>query len=99
MTEADAYPLELLNAVRRIGADAALRPVLHWLFGKCRVDQPSGTGDPLLTAFREGERGVGIEFHALLDAADPRIFIRLCTESASDEIARRAAEEKAEAGG
>lgn len=57
------------------------------------MDQPSGTD------YREGQRAIGISLHALLDAADPRIFIRLCTESASDEIARRAADEKAEAGG
>jgi len=79
-------PPDILNAVRRIGADAALRPVLHWLFGLCRINEASGSD------FREGQRNVGIELHALLDEADPRLFLQLCSESAAREIERRTRE-------
>lgn len=83
MTDADSSPPEILNAVRRIAADDGTRPFLHWLFSQCRINDRSGND------FREGQRDIGINAHALLDEADPRIFLRLASESATAEIVRR----------
>lgn len=80
------YPPALLNAVRLVSNNDAMRPLLHEILEWCGVNAPART------EYREGQRSIGMRLHGLMDDADPNIYIRLCTERASAEVKRRMAE-------
>lgn len=60
------------------------RAFLWRLFEKCHMFETSFTGDPLLTAFREGERNFGLRLFEQLGAANPTAYTQMLREHAEE---------------
>jgi hypothetical protein len=68
------------QASERMMKDPAMKEWLWELLKFCHPDQISHTGEPLSTAFREGERNVGLWVKAKLASSDPEGFLRMSLE-------------------
>ena len=69
-----------LDDVREVLSTRGGRRFLWRYLGLCHMYSSSFTGDPITTAFKEGERNVGLKIQADINEADPEKILLMMKE-------------------
>lgn len=86
-TQVEPQRKEFLDRVQRALANEDTRFFLRWILDRSGVLHASYAADPLVTAYSEGGRGLGLEIVSVLNEIDAYEFVRLMKEAA-DEVVR-----------